>query len=131
MNYKCWHRELVSERLLPAQDGHRTPRRNGSLGRPEANLVLTLLGRPAVSLGICPTGAARRPKRRTGGPAGPRCPGKDRVVRKRASAADLGHSVLGLGEFQHLRQISPGLRRRGRRARLLDGHMINDKRVSG
>src|SRR5437763_6057530 len=46
-----------------------------------------------------------------------------RLPRERAGAADLYHRVVSLGEFQHLREIGPGLRRRRRNTRLLDGQM--------
>src|SRR5216684_3447315 len=35
------------------------------------------------------------------------------LPRQRAGAADLDHRVLAFGEFQHFRQVGPGLRRRG------------------
>ena len=44
-----------------------------------------------------------------------------------AGAADLDHRVLALGEFQHLRQVGPRLRRRGRHARLQDAQMVDDE----
>ena len=42
------------------------------------------------------------------------------LLGQRAGAADLDHRVLALGEVQHLREVGPGLRRRGRHARLQD-----------
>ena len=48
-------------------------------------------------------------------------------LRQRAGAAHLDHRVLALGELQHLRQVGPGLRRRGRRARLQDAEVVDDE----
>src|ERR1700731_2364451 len=48
-----------------------------------------------------------------------------RLLRQRASAGDLDHRILALGEFHHFGKIGPGLRRRRRYARLLDAHMVD------
>jgi hypothetical protein len=50
-----------------------------------------------------------------------------RLLGQRAGAADLDHRVRALREFQHLREVGPGLRRRGRHARLQDAQMVDDE----
>src|SRR5712691_5588174 len=45
--------------------------------------------------------------------------------RQRAGAADLDHRVRALGEFQHLSEVGPGLRRGWRHARLHDAEMVD------
>ena len=50
---------------------------------------------------------------------------------QRAGAADLDHRVRALGEFQHLREIGPGLRRRRRLAWLHNGQMVDNKACIG
>ena len=44
---------------------------------------------------------------------------------------DLDHGVWALGEFQHLREVGPGLGWRGRQARLQDAQMVEDKLYIG
>src|SRR5271166_756963 len=58
--------------------------------------------------------------------AGKRVPNVRERIRfpgQRAGAGDLDHRVWALGEFQHLREVGPGLRRRRRHARLHDAQM--------
>src|SRR5216684_133737 len=62
--------------------------------------------------------------------AGKRVPNVRERIRlpgQRTGAADLDHRVRALGEFQHLWQVGPGLRRRGRYARLHYSQMIDDE----
>src|SRR5262249_7124747 len=46
---------------------------------------------------------------------------------QRAGAGDLNHCIFAFGEFQHLGEVGPGLRRRGWHARLQDSEMIDDE----
>ena len=50
-----------------------------------------------------------------------------RLPRQRAGAADLDHGVGAPGEFQHLGEVGPGLRRRRRCVRLQDAQVIDDE----
>src|SRR6201999_3646579 len=49
------------------------------------------------------------------------------LLGQRAGATDLDYGVLAFGEIHHLRQVGPGLRRGRWHARLLEGHMVDDK----
>src|SRR6516162_3406049 len=49
------------------------------------------------------------------------------LLGQRAGATDLDYCVLAFGEIHHLRQVGPGLRRCRWHARLLEGHMVDDK----
>src|SRR5262252_8221909 len=61
----------------------------------------------------------------------PDVPERIRFPGQRAGAADLDHSVRTLGEFQHLWQFGPRLRRGGRDAGLHDAEVVDDESCVG
>ena len=95
------------DRLLVVDDGERA----GPVGAPQAALET-----PGIE------------------DAGQRIPDvreRIRLARQRAGAADLDHDVRAPGEFEHLRQVGPRLRRRRRHARLQDAEMVDDEPCVG
>src|SRR5713226_8398522 len=74
-----------------------------------------------------PQAAIETPRIKHAGKRIPNVRERIRLPGQRGGAADLDYRVRALGEFQYLREIGPGLRRRGRHARLHDAQMVDDE----